>query len=160
MSVRHYFGWAAIGSAAGAPPARNMAVPTQTDPTGPCGGKPRILVVDDNADAASSLGRLLTLLGNDVRVVYSGKEALGQLEPFKPRIVLLDLGMPEMDGFEAAQEMRRQTGGDVPALIAVTGWGQERDRERSEAAGFVEHLTKPVNIEQLEALLARLLPKK
>jgi len=101
----------------------------------------------------------LSLLGNDVRVVYRGEAALAQIGPFKPRIVLLDLGMPGMDGFETAEQIR-QLGGDGIILIAVTGWGQERDRARSEAAGFVEHLTKPVNIEQLEALLARLIGRK
>jgi CheY-like chemotaxis protein len=137
-----------------------MAVPPQITSASASGEKPRILVVDDNTDAASSLGRLLTLLGNDVRVVYGGEEALTQIEQFKPRIVLLDLGMPGMDGFQTAQHIRRRSSGDSAMLIAVTGWGQEQDRLRSEESGFVEHLTKPVNIEQLEALLSRLLPKK
>jgi len=137
-----------------------MAVPPQTTSTSSGGEKPRILVVDDNTDAATSLGRLLALLGNDVRVVYGGEEALTQVEQFKPRIVLLDLGMPGMDGFQTAQHIRRLSSGDSAMLIAVTGWGQEQDRLRSEESGFVEHLTKPVNIEQLEALLSRLLPKK
>jgi len=139
---------------------RNMAFPPQTGSTSSSGEKPRILVVDDNTDAATSLGRLLSLLGNDVRVVYSGEEALAQLVQFKPRIVLLDLGMPGMDGFETAQQIRGRSDSDPPTLIAVTGWGQEQDRARSEESGFVEHLTKPVNIEQLEALLARLRPEK
>ena len=78
-----------------------MAVPSQTAEAKTSAEKARILVVDDNADAASSLGRLLSLLGNDVRVVYSGEAALAQIEPFKPRIVLLDLGMPRLNGYEA-----------------------------------------------------------
>jgi len=138
----------------------NMAVSPQTGQSEPSDDKPRILVVDDNADAASSLGRLLSLLGNNVRVVYSGQAALAQIKPFRPRLVLLDLGMPGMDGFETAREIRNQPGGDAIILIAVTGWGQERDRARSEVAGFVEHLTKTVNIDQLEALLFRLLGRK
>jgi CheY-like chemotaxis protein len=137
-----------------------MAPPPKIGSPSSTGDKPRILVVDDNTDAASSLGRLLTLLGNEVLVLYSGEDALTQIEPFKPRLVLLDLGMPGMDGFETATRIRGGFGSEAPMLIAVTGWGQEQDRVRSEESGFVEHLTKPVNIEQLEALLARLLPKK
>lgn len=133
-----------------------MVVPPPTGDSHPSREKPRILVVDDNADAASSLGRLLSLLGNEVQVVNSGAEALAQIEPFRPRIVLLDIGMPGMDGYETAQQIRRQLAGERIILIAVTGFGQEHDRARSEAAGFLEHLIKPVNTDQLEALLARL----
>jgi CheY-like chemotaxis protein len=118
--------------------------------------KLRILVVDDNADAAASLGRLLGLLGHDVRVVHSGVAAVAELGAFAPRAVLLDLGMPGMDGFKTAECIRSQPGGELIWLIAVTGWGQDRDRQRTEAAGFAAHLIKPVNVNQLEAVLLRI----
>jgi CheY-like chemotaxis protein len=113
--------------------------------------------VDDNADAANTLSRLLTLMGHETAVVHDGPSALGQVEQFRPRLVLLDLGMPGMDGLETAELMRRQPWGRDVALIAVTGWGQDRDRQRTQAAGFAAHLTKPVNIDQLEAAINQVL---
>jgi CheY-like chemotaxis protein len=118
--------------------------------------KPRILVVDDNADAASGLGRLLSLLGNEVRVVHDGAAALSEIDRFRPQAVLLDLGMPIMNGFETAEQIRARPESKDIALVAITGWGQNRDRQRTEAAGFAAHLTKPVNLDQLEAVLCRL----
>jgi CheY-like chemotaxis protein len=118
--------------------------------------RPRILVVDDNADAASSLGRLLTLLGYDVCVVNNGFAALDEVVAFLPQVVLLDLGMPGMDGLETARRIREGGRGQYLALVAVTGWGEDKDRKRTEAAGFAAHLTKPVNLDQLEALITRL----
>jgi len=115
--------------------------------------KPRILIVDDNADAANSLGRLLTLIGHEVRVVHDGASAVAETELFRPRAVLLDLGMPIMDGFDTARQIRSRAEFQDVALIAITGWGQERDRQRTEAAGFAAHLIKPVNLDQLEAVL-------
>jgi CheY-like chemotaxis protein len=121
---------------------------------------PRILVVDDNVDAASGLGRLLSLLGYDVRVVNDGAAAVAEIGPFAPQAVLLDLGMPGMDGLQTAERIRQCEKGHDVYLIAVTGWGQDKDRQRTEAAGFVAHLTKPVNLDQLEALLSRLIMGK
>jgi CheY-like chemotaxis protein len=121
---------------------------------------PRILVVDDNVDAASSLGRLLSLLGYDVQVVNSGAAAVAEIDRFTPQAVLLDLGMPGMDGLETADRIRQCENGQEIHLIAVTGWGQDKDRQKTEAAGFVAHLTKPVNLDQLEALLSRLVTGK
>jgi len=115
--------------------------------------KPRILIVDDNADAANSLGRLLTLIGHEVRVVHDGASAVAETELFRPRAVLLDLGMPIMDGFDTARQIRSRAEFQDVALIAITGWGQERDRQSTEAAGFAAHLIKPVNLDQLEAVL-------
>ena len=117
---------------------------------------PRILVVDDNVDAASGLGRLLGLMGYDVRVVNDGPAAVAEVDRFAPQVVLLDLGMPGMDGLETAERIRLCEHGHDLFLIAVTGWGQDKDRQRTEAAGFVAHLTKPVNFDQLETLLSRL----
>ncbi len=121
---------------------------------------PRILVVDDNVDAASSLGRLLSLLGYEVRVVNDGAAAVAEIGPFAPQIVLLDLGMPGMDGLETADRIQQCENGQEISLIAVTGWGQDKDRQKTEAAGFVAHLTKPVNLDQLEALLSLLVASK
>lgn len=117
--------------------------------------KQKILVVDDNADAANSLGRLLSLMGNDIRVVHSGAAALSEIDLFRPQSVLLDLGMPIMDGFETAEQIRARPEYRDIALVAITGWGQERDRQRTREAGFVAHLIKPVNLDQLEAVLRR-----
>jgi CheY-like chemotaxis protein len=116
----------------------------------------RILVVDDNADAANSLGRLLNLSGYEVRVAHNGVTALGEVPHFRPRVVLLDLGMPGMDGLETAKEIRKLPDGTDLALIAVTGWGQGEDRQRTEKAGFIAHFVKPIKIAQLEALLSRI----
>jgi CheY-like chemotaxis protein len=120
-------------------------------------GKPRILVVDDNADAAMSLSRLLGLMGNEVRVAHNGPAALAEVERFQPRAVLLDLGMPGMDGLETAVRIRQRPEGQHVALIAVTGWGHDRDRQRTKAAGFVAHMIKPVNLKELESVLHRVL---
>ena len=116
----------------------------------------RILVVDDNADAATTMGRLLSLRGHQVQVVHDGTAALARIEPFGPHVVLLDLGMPGMDGLETAERIRIGPPGDQPVLIAITGWGQEQDRRLTQAAGFTAHLTKPVNLDQLEAVLSQI----
>ena len=115
------------------------------------------MVVDDNADAATSLSRLLSLLGNEVRVSHDGPTAIAEAEKFQPRVMLLDLGMPGMDGLETAHHIRQLPAGDQVAFIAVTGWGHDRDRQRTKAAGFVAHLIKPVNLGELETVLAKTL---
>jgi PAS domain S-box-containing protein len=113
-----------------------------------------ILVVDDNADSAESLATLLRLGGHEVRVAYGGREALEIAQADKPRIVLLDLGMPGMDGYEVARRLRQQPGMGGVFLVAVTGWGQEEDRRRSRKAGFDQHLVKPVDPAALQQVLA------
>lgn len=117
--------------------------------------KVRVLVVDDNADAAHSLGRLLSLLGKEVRVALDGESGIATLENFPADVVLLDLGMHGMDGFETAQAIRARPDWNNVALIALTGWGQEQDRQRTIAAGFTAHLVKPVNIDQVETAISR-----
>jgi CheY-like chemotaxis protein len=114
--------------------------------------KLRILVVDDNRDAAGSLSMLLELKGHEVRIAYDGENALQLAENFRPHIVLLDLGMPKMNGYETCRRIRDQAWGAQMTLIAVTGWGQEDDRRKSTAAGFDGHLVKPVDPETLEEL--------
>jgi CheY-like chemotaxis protein len=113
----------------------------------------RVLVVDDNVDAADSLGMLLSLQGHATEVVHDGMAALDTLGAFEPEIVLLDIGMPVMDGYEVARRIRRQPGGDRILLVAVTGWGQEGDKGRAREAGFDEHVTKPVDSEALQRLI-------
>ena len=115
----------------------------------------RILVADDNHDAAEALSLQLQLAGHDVRTTHDGVEALAVAQVFEPDIVLLDLGMPKMDGYEAARELRlRPIGGKRMALIALTGWGQQQDRDRTADAGFDAHLVKPVAEAQLFKALA------
>ncbi len=114
----------------------------------------RILVVDDNRDAADTLGALLETLGATTAVVNSGNEALAALPRFQPDVVLLDIGMPEMDGYEVARQIRSRGGSSQVLLIALTGWGQDQDYDRSRAAGFDHHLVKPPDIERLRELLA------
>jgi len=117
-------------------------------------GLRRILVVDDNKDAADSLGFLLRTHGADVRIAYDGLEAVGAAVAFLPDIVLLDIGLPKLYGYDVARRIRDARGKEV-LLIAITGWGQEEDRRRSREAGFDHHLTKPVQFEQLLRLIAK-----
>jgi PAS domain S-box-containing protein len=114
----------------------------------------RILVVDDNIDGAESLSMVLKLKGHQVDTAYDGSNALAAVERLKPEVVLLDIGLPEMSGYDVAKRIRGMPFGDEVQLIALTGWGQEEDKERSRAAGFDAHLTKPVELERLAKLLA------
>jgi two-component system CheB/CheR fusion protein len=116
----------------------------------------RILVVDDSRDAAESLGTLLQLVGSDVRTAHDGPGALEVLRTYRPGVVLLDISMPGMDGYEVARRIRRQPEFRDVILIALTGWGQEEDRRRARAAGFDHHLVKPVDFDSLQELLASL----
>jgi signal transduction histidine kinase/ActR/RegA family two-component response regulator len=116
----------------------------------------RVLIVDDNRDAAESLGLLLSCLGSKVRVVYDGPTALEATSSFRPAVVLLDIGMPGMDGYEVARRVRQQAALKGVTLIALTGWGQEEDRRRCRQAGFDHHLVKPVDVDALQALLESL----
>src|SRR5262249_33435718 len=106
----------------------------------------RILVVDDNRDAAESLGALLDALGATVTVVHSGEAALAAFDDFAPDAVLLDIGMPGIDGYEVARRIRARSDDRAVLLIALTGWSQEQDHKRSREAGFDHHLVKPVEI--------------
>jgi PAS domain S-box-containing protein len=113
----------------------------------------RVLVVDDNRDAANSLGKLLNLAGAEARAVYNGFAALELLPTYQPGVLLVDIGMPDMDGYELARRVRRLPDCGDLTLIALTGWGQAEDRQRSQAAGFDFHLTKPADFETLQRLL-------
>jgi CheY-like chemotaxis protein len=120
----------------------------------PASGR-RILVVDDNRDSAESLAMLLRLFGNDVRTVSNGILALEVAALHKPNVVLLDIGLPGLDGLEVCRRLRVRTGEARPLIVAMTGYGQEEDRRRSEEAGFDAHMVKPVDLDALQELLSR-----
>jgi signal transduction histidine kinase/ActR/RegA family two-component response regulator len=117
------------------------------------GDRYRILVADDNRDAAESMGMLLRIMGNEVRIVGDGVEAVEEAAAFRPDVVLLDIGMPRMNGYEAARRIRQQHWGKEMLLVAVSGWGQDEDKRRAIEAGFDRHLTKPVEFPHLQALI-------
>jgi CheY-like chemotaxis protein len=113
----------------------------------------RILVVDDNRDSATSLAMLLTLMGHETHTAHDGLAAVDAAATFRPHLVLLDIGLPRLDGYEAARRMREQPGGKAMVLVALTGWSQEGDRRKSKEAGFDDHLIKPVDHDALTRLL-------
>lgn len=113
----------------------------------------KLLVVDDNRDSADSLALMLQMSGHETLTAYDGEEAVASAESFRPEAVLLDIGMPKMNGYDAARAIRGQPWGQDVLLFAITGWGQEEDRRRSREAGFNAHLVKPVEITQLMQLL-------
>jgi CheY-like chemotaxis protein len=112
-------------------------------------------VVDDNADAANTLAMLLNLDGHEVRAVYSARTALEAVQGFEPDVVLLDIGLPEMDGYEVARHIREEPTFAGLRLVALTGYGQAEDKQRTSAAGFDDHLVKPVEMRALQEALAR-----
>jgi CheY-like chemotaxis protein len=114
----------------------------------------RILVADDNADSAESLALLLQMMGHEVRTELDGAHAVETAEAFRPQVVLLDLGMPGVNGYEAARRIRALPEGEKVMLIAQTGWSQPEDRQRSKDAGFDHHVVKPIPAGALEKLLA------
>ena len=118
----------------------------------------RILVVDDNVDAADSLAMLLEVRGDQVRIAYDGLEALEAEADFRPEVVLLDIGMPKLSGYDVAKRIR-QARGNAVLIVAITGWGQEDDRQRARDAGFNHHFTKPVDFEMLLDLIDRESPR-
>jgi PAS domain S-box-containing protein len=115
----------------------------------------RMLVVDDSKDGADSLVLILEMLGAEVRVAYDAPSALDVLDNYSPSVMLLDIGLPGMDGYELARRVRQRPGGSDAMLIALTGWGQAEDRERSAKAGFDRHLVKPLEIDDLMSVLDR-----
>ena len=117
------------------------------------GARKRVLIVDDNADGANSLGSLLSFLGHDTAMEYDGQAALDRAEAFAADVILLDLGMPGLDGFEICRRLRASELPHRPLIVAMTGWGREEDRARTAAAGFDAHLVKPVDLATLSQLL-------
>jgi CheY-like chemotaxis protein len=116
----------------------------------------RILIVDDNEDSADSLAMLLEITGNKTYMAHDGLEAVEAIEKYRPEVVLLDIGLPRMDGHEVCRRIREQPWGKDIIMLALTGWGQEDDRRRSEEAGFNGHLVKPVDYDKLLELLGEL----
>jgi PAS domain S-box-containing protein len=119
----------------------------------------RVLIVDDNVDSVESLAILLEMAGHDARTAHDGPTALETARAFRPRVVLLDIGLPRMDGYEVARRIRQEPGLAGTTLIALTGYGQEEDRRRSREAGFDRHLVKPVDPEELREVLRQLPPE-
>jgi CheY-like chemotaxis protein len=115
----------------------------------------RVLVVDDNADAADTMGEVLTESGYAVQVAYEGEAALRAFHEAAPDVVLLDLGLPDLDGLEVARRLRSTPEGRAAWLVAVTGYGRDQERRNTEEAGFDHHLVKPVNVERLLAWIER-----
>ena len=128
-------------------------LPVEEGPAVIPSGKLRVLVADDNRDAADTLSMLLSMDGYEVRTVYGGRAAVSAAETFRPDVALLDIGMPQVDGYVAAKAIRQQRfGGDI-YLVAITGWGQQDDKRRALEAGFATHVTKPVDPKLLRDLL-------
>jgi PAS domain S-box-containing protein len=120
------------------------------------GPKRRILVVDDNRDSANSMAMMLKLLGNEVATAYDGAEAVEAVDEFHPKVILMDVGMPRLNGYDATRQIRKKPSGNSVIIIALTGWGQPGDRSLSKAAGCDGHLVKPVSLPDLEKLLTEL----
>src|SRR5687768_7961555 len=116
----------------------------------------KILVVDDNHDSALSMAMMLQIMGHDTRTAHDGESAVSTAEAFLPEVVLLDIGLPKLNGYEVAQRIREKAWGESMYLIAVTGWGQDEDRQRSSEVGLNLHMVKPVEPAALEKLLAAL----
>jgi CheY-like chemotaxis protein len=133
-------------------PEQTLPEPVPAEPALGC----RILVVDDNRDAATSLAELLQLCGHETHIAYDGLEAVQMAQNFRPDAVLLDIGLPKLNGFEVAHKIRQQDWGKDVMLVALTGWGQDEDRRMSTEAGFNAHLVKPADPVALMELLARM----
>ena len=137
-----------------------LSAPLPPLPPEPSGIKPvaavprRVLVVDDNRDSADSLAMLLQVTGHEVHIAHDGPEAVAEAATFQPHVILLDIGLPRLNGYEAARRIREQQRHKGLTLVALTGWGQDEDRRRSEEAGFDAHMIKPVDFGALTKLLA------
>ena len=131
---------------------KNSTAPTVKPPV----RRFRILVVDDNHDSALSLAMMLSIMGHETRTAHDGETAVSTAEAFLPDVVLLDIGLPKLNGYEVAQRIRESAWGTAMFLIAVTGWGQDEDRQRSAEVGLNLHMVKPVEPAALEKLLSEL----
>jgi CheY-like chemotaxis protein len=131
----------------------DATVPQQQFVDVPAGSERRVLVADDNVDAAATLAMLLQTLGYAVREVHDGEAAVAAAAEFKPQLAFLDIGMPGLNGYQACKQIRALPGGAAMRLVAVTGWGQQDDRNAAREAGFDTHLVKPVEPGELAAVL-------
>jgi CheY-like chemotaxis protein len=145
---------AAAGVDTAGPPAAGEIAETAT-----VRARRRILVVDDNRNAAESLAQLLQLSGHETHLAHDGLGAVEAAATFRPDLVLLDIGLPKLNGYDAGRRMREAAWGKDMVMVALTGWGQDEDRQKSAAAGFDAHLVKPVAPETLTKLLADLPPR-
>ena len=146
---------ASIGSVP-AQPGSNVPVPSASGVAADTSAQRRVLIVDDNRDSADSLAMLLEITNNKTYVAHDGLEALEAVEKHRPEVVLLDIGLPKLDGHEVCRRVREQPWGKDIVIIALTGWGQDADRRKSHEAGFNGHLVKPVDYDKLLALLTEL----
>ncbi|MFO0790260.1 MAG: response regulator [Pirellulales bacterium] len=124
------------------------------------GTKLRILVVDDNTDAGNTLCMLLRVKGHEVCIACDGLEAIDRAAEFRPKVILMDVGMPKLNGYEATRRIRELPGGDEFYIVALTGWTQPNDIECARQAGCSTHLAKPLDFPTLDRLLASLLPSE
>jgi len=132
---------------------QQATAPAVTEPGPAAIPRRRILIADDNQDAAESLSMLLQLAGHEVRVAHSGQTAVSLAQLFRPDIALLDIGMPDLSGYEVARRLRQESWAKSLQLIALTGWGQDRDRRQAFEAGFDHHLSKPVDPDKLVEMI-------
>ena len=124
-------------------------------PSQPATGNRRILVVDDSHDSADSLAALLSLTGHEAHTAHDGEHALSEAEKLRPHVILLDIGLPRLDGYETCRRIREQPWGKDMVIVALTGWGQDEDRRLSKQAGFDGHLVKPIDIAAVLAQFQR-----
>jgi PAS domain S-box-containing protein len=138
------------------PISEPLSPPRSTAADDSSSGKRRVLVVDDNRDGADAMAMMLKLLGNEVAKAYDGQEAVAAAGAFRPEVILMDVGLPRLNGLDATRQIRQQSWGKAISIVALTGWGQENDREQSREAGCDGHLVKPVSLTDLQATLTSL----
>jgi CheY-like chemotaxis protein len=136
-------------------PAASPHTAAEPTPAPPTTAARRLLVVDDNEDAANTVAELLQMAGNEVAVASDGLSAVEKTREFRPDVVLLDIGLPDINGYEVARRIRKLEGVRQPILIALTGWGQQQDKQAAADAGFDHHWTKPVDPARLLELSGR-----
>jgi CheY-like chemotaxis protein len=135
--------------------AQKVPVTERRDPSlSPSRGRCKVLVVDDNVDSVDSLAMLLRMMGHEVETEGDGASGLERANAFQPHVAILDIGLPKVNGYELAKQIRQQPWSKNLVLVALTGWGQEQHRRRSEESGFNHHLTKPVEFDVLQDILA------
>ncbi len=138
--------------------AESAAAPPAIASPPPASGQRRILIADDNVDAADSLAMVLELMGHEVRTAHDGRAAVEVAASFRPDLILLDIGMPTMNGYDACRRIRDQPGGRDTIVVALTGWGHDDDKRRSHEAGFDHHVVKPIDLATVKRLVE--LPSK
>jgi CheY-like chemotaxis protein len=137
-----------------APAQKAPAIERREPALPPAAKRCRVLVVDDNIDSVESLAMLLRMMGHEVETASDGASGLEKAAAFKPDVAILDIGLPKVNGYELARQIREQEWSKNVVLVALTGWGQEQHRRRSEESGFNHHLTKPVEFDVLQEILA------